>query len=75
MHDTEELAPLPRWLRHDLPALRDRFPAVPEAVWRRVESIAGREFTVAVGVMAAVAVASAAGHATGEATGVPNPGF
>ncbi|NGO14695.1 HXXEE domain-containing protein [Streptomyces sp. HC44] len=66
LHDTEELVALPRWLRHNVPALRERFPAVPEAVWRRAESMDAREFTVAVGVMAAVvAAASTAGHLTG----------
>ncbi|GCB45682.1 HXXEE domain-containing protein [Streptomyces sp. NL15-2K] len=66
LHDAEELATLPGWLRRNVPALRERFPAVPEAVWRRAESIDAREFGVAVGVMAAiVAAVSAAGHATG----------
>jgi hypothetical protein len=71
LHDAEELVTLPRWLRHNLPALRERFPAVPEAVWRRAESIDAREFTVAVGVMAGiVAAASAAGHVSGGRSAV-----
>ncbi|MET7381773.1 HXXEE domain-containing protein [Streptomyces sp. NPDC005526] len=66
LHDAEELALLPGWLRRNVPVLRERLPRVPDAVWRRAESLDAREFTVAVGVMAAiVAAASAAGHATG----------
>ncbi|MEU3733627.1 HXXEE domain-containing protein [Streptomyces sp. NPDC033538] len=65
LHDAEELATVPGWWRRELPALRERFPSVPEAVWRRAGSVGGREFTVAVGVMAAVvASASAAGRRT-----------
>ncbi|TPQ19828.1 HXXEE domain-containing protein [Streptomyces sporangiiformans] len=66
LHDTEELVALPRWLRRNVPALRERFPAVPEAVWRRAESVDEREFAVAVAVMAAiVTAASTAGRLTG----------
>lgn len=66
LHDAEELATVPGWWRRNLPALRERFPTVPEAVWRRVDPADGREFAVAVGVMAAVvASASAAGRLTG----------
>ncbi|EHN75623.1 integral membrane protein, partial [Streptomyces coelicoflavus ZG0656] len=54
LHDLEELATLPGWWRRNLPALRERYPAVPEAVWRRAGSVDGREFAVAVGAMAAV---------------------
>lgn len=65
LHDTEELATVPRRPRADVPVLRERFPGVPEAVWRRAESIDGREFAVAVGVTAGVvATASAAGRLT-----------
>ncbi|GAA3216944.1 HXXEE domain-containing protein [Streptomyces thermocoprophilus] len=66
LHDTEEVALLPGWLRRNLPELRERFPSVPERVWRQAESVDEREFAVAVGVMGAVvATASAAGHLTG----------
>ncbi|OKI77841.1 hypothetical protein AMK11_30985 [Streptomyces sp. CB02414] len=66
LHDAEELATVPGWWRRELPALRERFPTVPEAVWRRAGSVDGREFAVAVGAMAAlVAAASAAGRLTG----------
>jgi hypothetical protein len=66
LHDTEELAALPGWLRRNVPVLRERFPGVPEAVWRRAESVDGRQFAAAVGVMAAiVTTASASGAATG----------
>ncbi|MFK4147438.1 HXXEE domain-containing protein [Streptomyces sp. NPDC004065] len=66
LHDAEELAALPGWLRRNTPRLRERFPAVPEAVWRRTASAGGREFAAAVAVMGAiVASASAAGQLTG----------
>jgi hypothetical protein len=66
LHDTEELVALPWWLRRNVPALRERFPAVPETVWRRAESVDEREFAVAVAVMAAiVTAASTAGRLTG----------
>ncbi|TDT30181.1 uncharacterized protein with HXXEE motif [Streptomyces sp. BK208] len=66
LHDLEELATVPGWWRRHLPALRERYPAVPEAVWRRAGSVDGREFAMAVGAMAAVvAAASAAGRLTG----------
>ena len=66
LHDLEELATVPGWWRRNLPALRERYPAVPEAVWRRAGPVDGREFAVAVGAMAAVvASASVAGRLTG----------
>ncbi|MFD5289636.1 HXXEE domain-containing protein [Streptomyces rochei] len=71
LHDTEELATVPGRWRRELPALRERFPTVPEAVWRRAWSVEGREFAVAVGAMAAVvAAASAAGRLTGGRSAV-----
>ncbi|MFP8943952.1 HXXEE domain-containing protein [Streptomyces fenghuangensis] len=66
VHDAEELATGPRWLREHLPELRERFPRAPQAVWRAVEAVDGREFTVAVGAMGVlVAAAAADGHRTG----------
>lgn len=71
LHDAEELATLPRWLRSNAPKLRRRFPAVPEGVWQRAESLDGREFALAVGLVGtAVAAASAAGLATGGRSAV-----
>ncbi|MER6977927.1 HXXEE domain-containing protein [Streptomyces carpinensis] len=71
LHDVEELAMLPGWLRRNTPVLRERFPVVPEAVWRRAGSMEGREFAVAVGLVGAVvATVSAAGHATGGRSAV-----
>ncbi|MFF8476175.1 HXXEE domain-containing protein [Streptomyces sp. NPDC015414] len=65
VHDTEELATVPHWVRTRLPELRERFPRVPEAVWRGLGSVDAREFTTAVAAMAAVvAAASADGHRT-----------
>ncbi|WP_077798867.1 HXXEE domain-containing protein [Streptomyces sp. JHA26] len=66
LHDLEELATVPGWWRRHLPGLRERYPAVPEAVWRRAGAVEGREFAAAVGAMAAVvASASVAGRLTG----------
>ncbi|MFI8826435.1 HXXEE domain-containing protein [Streptomyces sp. NPDC053431] len=59
IHDCEELAFGPRWTRENLPRLRERFPGVPEAVWKAVEAVDEREFALAVGAMAAI-VGSAA---------------
>jgi hypothetical protein len=66
VHDAEELALGPRWLRENLPMLRERFPGVPEVVWKAAESVDEREFALAVGVMATVVGAAAvAGARTG----------
>ncbi|MEU2790691.1 HXXEE domain-containing protein [Streptomyces sp. NPDC007100] len=66
LHDAEEVAFGPRWIRDRLPELRKRFPSVPERVWRAMEGTGQREFTVAVGAMAViVAAASVHGHRTG----------
>lgn len=71
VHDTEELATVPRWVRTRLPDLRERFPRVPEAVWRRLGSVDAREFTTAVAAMAVVVAAAAAdGHRTGGRSAV-----
>ncbi|MFE0650736.1 HXXEE domain-containing protein [Streptomyces sp. NPDC059534] len=63
VHDAEELARGPRWLRENLPGLRERFPEVPEAVWRAAEGVDEREFAAAVGVMAVIVAAAAAAGA------------
>ncbi|MFI1976150.1 HXXEE domain-containing protein [Streptomyces wedmorensis] len=66
VHDAEELAFGPRWLRENLPGLRERFPGVPEAVWRAAEGVDDREFALAVGAMAViVGAASVAGARSG----------
>ncbi|MGV4928803.1 HXXEE domain-containing protein (plasmid) [Streptomyces sp. BHT-5-2] len=66
LHDAEEVAFGPRWVRENVPALRKRFPRVPERVWRAMEGVTEREFTAAVGVMAViVAGAAVRGHRTG----------
>lgn len=70
VHDLEEAAALPGWARGRVPGLRQRYPRVPERVWRRLESIDGREFATAVGVMGVVAASAAAdGHRTGGRSG------
>ncbi|MET9294518.1 HXXEE domain-containing protein [Streptomyces sp. NPDC003077] len=66
LHDAEEVACGPRWLRAHLPALRERFPDVPERVWRVLEDVDEREFGYAVAVMGVIVAAAAAhGHRTG----------
>ncbi|GGQ29501.1 HXXEE domain-containing protein [Streptomyces roseolilacinus] len=70
LHDIEELAFGPRWLRTHLPALRERFPGVPDRVWEAAAAVDEREFAVAVGAMGViVAAASAAGARTGGRSG------
>lgn len=70
VHDLEELATVPGWLRRNVPELRKRFPQVPEGVWRRAESVGAAEFAAAVGVMGVVVgAASAAGRLTGGRSG------
>lgn len=66
LHDAEEVAFGPRWIRENVPALRKRFPQVPDSVWQFMETFDDREFRAAVGVMAViVAAAAASGHRTG----------
>ncbi|MET9062928.1 HXXEE domain-containing protein [Streptomyces antibioticus] len=65
-HDAEEVALVPRWTRTQVPELRERFPQVPDRIWRRLESIDAREFATAVAGMAFVVTAAAAdGYRTG----------
>lgn len=62
---------VPRWARARVPELRERFPQVPELVWRRLESLDEREFASAVGVVAVVVAAAAAdGYRTGGRSAV-----
>ncbi|MEV6393575.1 HXXEE domain-containing protein [Streptomyces sp. NPDC051907] len=66
VHDAEEVVTVPRWTRTRVGELRERFPQAPEAIWRRLESIDGREFSTAVAAMAVIVAAAAAdGHRTG----------
>lgn len=66
LHDLEEVATVPRWVHSRVPELRERFPQVPHAIWRRLESVDGREFVIAVlAVGLVVAAAAADGHRTG----------
>ncbi|MGW5779294.1 HXXEE domain-containing protein [Streptomyces sp. NPDC003863] len=70
VHDAEELARGPRWVRENLPALRERWPGVPERVWKAMESVDEREFAAAVGVMAVIVGAAAvSGARTGGRSG------
>ncbi|MER5441711.1 HXXEE domain-containing protein [Streptomyces sp. NPDC002790] len=66
LHDTEEVLTASRWIRKNVPRLRERWPGAPERVWRVVEGADEREFTAAVGVMAGIVGAGAfAGWASG----------
>ncbi|MEU6878310.1 HXXEE domain-containing protein [Streptomyces sp. NPDC046712] len=70
LHDAEEILLGPRWVRDHLAELRERFPEVPEAVWKAMESVDEREFAVAVAAVGAVvAAAAAAGHRSGGRSG------
>jgi hypothetical protein len=70
VHDLEEVATMPGWARGRVPELRQRYPRVPEQVWRKLEATDGREFATAVAVMGGVvAIAAADGHRTGGRSG------
>ncbi|MFD5425784.1 HXXEE domain-containing protein [Streptomyces sp. NPDC127084] len=70
IHDAEELITGPRWIRRNVPALRERFPGAPGGLWRIMEAVDEREFPVAVGTMAViVTAAAAAGHRSGGRSG------
>lgn len=61
---------MPGWARGRVPGLRERWPRVPERVWRRLEALDGREFATAVAVMGGVvAIAAADRHRTGGRSG------
>ncbi|MGW6445261.1 HXXEE domain-containing protein [Lentzea sp. NPDC055074] len=66
-HETEEVLTMARWLRDNVPLLRQRFPRVPERVWARLsEDVSPAQVRTAIGVMGLVmAAASAAGARTG----------
>ncbi len=59
LHDAEELAVAPRWIRARLPELQERFPNTPEHVWRWMESVDEREFAIAVTLMGLLITAAA----------------
>jgi hypothetical protein len=70
VHDLEEVAVMPGWAGGHVPGLRERYPRVPERVWQRLEATDGREFAVAVALMAGVVAAAAGdGHRTGGRSG------
>ncbi|MEU0301418.1 HXXEE domain-containing protein [Streptomyces sp. NPDC006175] len=65
VHDAEELATMARWAATARPRLQERFPRVPDTVWRRMD-LSQREVNTAIGLMGGVvAAASAAGARTG----------
>ncbi|ARF59763.1 HXXEE domain-containing protein [Streptomyces gilvosporeus] len=59
LHDAEEVAFGPRWIRENVPVLRRRFPQLPESVWEFMGSFDDREFRAAVGVMAVIVAGAA----------------
>jgi hypothetical protein len=68
VHDLEEVLTFERFTRMAVPRLRERerLPAVPERVWRRLESTQAEEFAAAVGIVGLfMATASAAGQVSG----------
>ncbi|MDJ1138383.1 HXXEE domain-containing protein [Streptomyces iconiensis] len=70
LHDTEEVAMVPRWCREHVPELRKRIPQVPDRVWDRLETIDGREFATAVALVGAVVAGAAVeGQRTGGRSG------
>jgi hypothetical protein len=66
LHDAEELVMVPRWLERKVPELRERFPDVPDRIWRELESMNASRYAVAIGVMGLlVAAAAVDGYRTG----------
>ncbi|MFJ7197158.1 MULTISPECIES: HXXEE domain-containing protein [unclassified Streptomyces] len=70
-HDLEELATMAGWARAARPGLQERFPRVPEALWKRME-LSQRDVGVAIGLMGGV---MAAASADGARTGGRSPFF
>ncbi|MGW5736340.1 MULTISPECIES: HXXEE domain-containing protein [Streptomyces] len=71
LHDTEEVLTAPRWIEQRVPQLRERWPELPERLWRVMEGIDEREFRAAVGVMAGIVGAGAiAGQVSGGRSAV-----
>ncbi|MFD8854333.1 HXXEE domain-containing protein, partial [Streptomyces sp. NPDC059604] len=71
VNDLEELATMARWARSARPRLQERFPAVPERVWERME-LSQRDAAVAIGLMGGL---MAAASADGARTGGRSPFF
>jgi Protein of unknown function with HXXEE motif len=65
-HDLEEVLTFGPWTRAAVPRLRERFPQVPDRLWRTLESTDEREFAIAVAIVGAcMATAAAAGQRSG----------
>lgn len=71
VHDIEELATMSSWSREAAATLAERYPSVPEAVWRRVP-MGQTQASVAI---ALVGVVMAAASADGARTGGRSPFF
>ncbi|MEV5410847.1 HXXEE domain-containing protein [Thermopolyspora sp. NPDC052614] len=67
VHETEEAVVMARWLRANLPKLRERFPKVPDSTWERLErDMTPARVRLAIGLMGVLmAAASADGARTG----------
>ncbi|MGW2178650.1 HXXEE domain-containing protein [Streptomyces sp. NPDC001732] len=70
-NDLEELATMAGWARSARPRLQERFPAVPERIWERME-LSQRDAAVAIGLMGGI---MAAASADGARTGGRSPFF
>ncbi|MFB6503744.1 HXXEE domain-containing protein [Streptomyces sp. NPDC002466] len=70
-NDLEELVTMARWARSARPRLQERFPAVPERIWERME-LSQRDAAVAIGLMGGL---MAAASADGARTGGRSPFF
>ncbi|WP_436739453.1 HXXEE domain-containing protein [Streptomyces sp. BBFR102] len=66
LHHAEEVLAARYWIPARVPELRQRFPQVPERVWREMAGMDTRRFALAVaGVGLVVAAAAAEGRRTG----------
>jgi hypothetical protein len=65
-HDLEEVLTFGSWTRAAVPRLRERFPQIPDRLWRTLESTDEREFAIAVAIVGTcMATAAAAGQRSG----------
>ncbi|MET9734397.1 HXXEE domain-containing protein [Streptomyces sp. NPDC006458] len=67
VHDVEELLTMARWSRTAVPRLRERFPRVPDTVWRRLDTDQA-QVNAAIGLMAVIMAAAAADGARTRGT-------
>ncbi|MGF3140111.1 MULTISPECIES: HXXEE domain-containing protein [Streptomyces] len=71
VHDAEELLAARYWIPARVPELRERFPQVPDRLWREMAELDVRRFGVAVGCVGLVVAAAAVeGRRTGGRSAV-----